>query len=237
MKINVITIFPDVVETILSMGMLGRAARKGLISFNAVDLRRFARNAHRTVDDEPYGGGAGMVMMAPPIVEAVESLELRKGSRVILMSPAGRLFGQDLARELAREDELTFICGRYKGVDERVRELVVTDEISVGDFVLSGGELAAAVCIEAVVRLRDSVLGNEESSETDSFGTSRGRRLDCAYYTRPVEYRGLRVPEVLLSGNHREIARWREESSWQRTKKYRPDLLEQKREDKDGGEL
>jgi len=170
------------------------------------------------------------VMMAPPIVDAVESLDRAPGSPVILLSPAGRRFDQAAAARLARESELTFICGRYKGVDERVRELVVTEEISIGDVVLSGGELAAAVCIEAVVRLVDDVLGNDESAETDSFAAGRDSLLDCAWYTRPVEYRGLRVPEVLMSGHHKEIEKWRVASSLERTRDLRPDLLKDEQE-------
>jgi tRNA (guanine37-N1)-methyltransferase len=226
MKINVITIFPDVMENIVSMGMLGIASRKSLAEYNVVNPRDFTADKHRTVDDEPYGGGGGMIMMVPPIVEAVESLDLPDKSPVLLLSPAGKRFDQKLAHGFASEKELTFICGRYKGVDQRVRDLVVTDEISIGDFVLSGGELAAAVCIEAVVRLLDNVLGNEETRDTDSFEKRRDHILDCAYYTRPVEYRGQKVPDVLTSGNHKEIDNWRKKSSLARTKKYRPDLLD-----------
>jgi len=208
------------------MGMMSVAAKKGLASYRALSPREFTSDAHRTVDDEPYGGGAGMVMMAAPIVDAVESLDRKSTSPVILLTPAGRLFDQAMAHRLAREEELTFICGRYKGVDERVRELVVTEEVSIGDYILSGGELAAAVCIEAIVRLQEDVLGNLESGETDSFEAGRDRLLDCAWYTRPEEYRGLKVPDVLLSGHHKEIENWRRRSSQERTKNSRPDLLE-----------
>ena len=225
MKLNVVTIFPDVMESILGMGMLGVARKKSLAGYRIVNPREFTVDNHRTVDDEPYGGGAGMVMMAPPIVDAVESLEVADGSPVILLSPAGTRFDQPLAHRFASEAELTFVCGRYKGVDERVRQLVVTDEISIGDFVLSGGELAAGVCIEAIVRLLDNVLGNEESRDTDSFEERRDHLLDCAYYTRPVEFRGHRVPDVLISGNHKKIDEWRQESSLERTHRLRPDLL------------
>lgn len=230
MRCNVITIFPEVVDTVLSMGMLKVAAEKGLVSYRVVSPREFTSDVHRTVDDKPYGGGAGMVLMAPPLVDAVESLGVAPGSPVVLMSPAGERFDQEMAARFAGEEELTFICGRYKGVDERVRELVVTHEVSIGNFVLSGGELAAAACIEAVVRLVDDVLGNEDSADTDSFAEGRDRLLDCAWYTRPEEYRGLKVPEVLTSGHHREIDNWRRESSLERTKRLRPDLLDKKRE-------
>lgn len=226
MRINVVTIFPEIMESILSMGIMGAAAEKGLAEYRLANPRVFAKDGYGTVDDIPYGGGPGMIMMVGPICEAVESLGLAEGSRVILMSPAGRTLSQGVAHELAREGELTFICGRYKGVDERVRELVATDEVSIGDYILSGGELAAAVCIEAIVRLLEGVLGDEESRETDSFERRRGFMLDCAYYTRPAEFRGKRVPDVLLSGNHKEIEKWRRQSALERTRKYRPDLLE-----------
>ncbi len=228
MRVNVVTIFPDVVRAILGMGMLGVAERRGRVTYRVVDPRDFTHDAHRTVDDAPFGGGAGMVMMAPPLVAAVESIAPAPGSPVILMSPAGRRFDQAEADRLAREPELTFICGRYKGVDERVRELVVTEEISIGDYVVSGGELAAAVVIDAVVRRVEGVLGDAESGETDSFAEGRQGLLDCAWYTRPAEFRGLRVPDVLLSGNHAEIERWRRESSLERTRRHRPDLLEER---------
>lgn len=226
MRINVVSIFPETMETILSTGMLGIAARKGIVTYRIVSPREFTSDLHRTVDDAPFGGGAGMVMMAPPIVAAVESLAPAAGSPVILMGPSGRRFEQKTARRLAGERELTFICGRYKGVDERVRELVVTEEISVGDFVLSGGEIAAAAVIEATVRLLDDVLGNEESAASDSFEGVRGGGLDCAWYTRPAEYRGKSVPAVLMSGHHAEIEKWRRESSRERTRRYRPDLID-----------
>jgi len=225
MKINVITIFPEVMGGILSMGMLGIAAKKSLVAYNVMNLRDFTKDKHRTVDDGPYGGGGGMILMAPPLVDAVESLHLASGSPVILLSPAGRKFDQALAHEYSAREEVTFICGRYKGVDERVRDLVVTEEVSIGDFILSGGELAAAVCIEAIVRLKDDVLGNKDTRESDSFEADREYMLDCAYYTRPEEYRGIKVPEVLLSGNHKEIEKWRKSSSLRRTEQLRPDLL------------
>lgn len=226
MRINVVTIFPETMESFFGAGMLAVAKKKGLVAFRTVTPRAFTSDAHRTVDDAPFGGGAGMVMMAPPIVDAVESLDRAPGSPVVLMSPAGKRFEQKDAERLAHEQELTFICGRYKGVDERVRELVVTEEISLGDFVLSGGEVAAAAVIEAVVRLVDEVLGDDESAHTDSFAAGREGRLDCAWYTRPAEYRGLKVPDVLMSGHHAEIEKWRRQSSLERTRRYRPDLIE-----------
>jgi tRNA (guanine37-N1)-methyltransferase len=226
MRINVVTIFPEMMESFFGTGMLGIAKKKGRVAFRCVSPREFTSDAHRTVDDAPFGGGAGMVMMAPPIVDAVESLDRAPESPVILMAPSGKRFEQRDAERLAREPELTFISGRYKGVDERVRELVVTEEISLGDFVLSGGEVAAATVIEAVVRLVDGVLGDDESAHTDSFAPGREGRLDCAWYTRPAEYRGLKVPDVLISGHHAEIEKWRRASSLERTRRHRPDLIE-----------
>ena len=231
MRIGVVTIFPEVMDEILAMGMLAVAQKKGLVEYRTVSPRDFTTDLHRTVDDEPYGGGAGMVMMAPPIVDAVESLAPEPGSPVILLSPGGKRFDQAGAERLAGFEHLTFVCGRYKGVDERVREAVVTEELSIGDFVLSGGELAAGVVIEAVVRLRDEVLGDRESGDTDSFAAGREGLLDCAWYTRPQEYRGMTVPDVLLSGHHAEIEKWRRRSSMDRTRRVRPDLLDGHKEE------
>jgi len=225
-RINVVTIFPETMDAIFATGMLAVAKKKGIVEFCTVNPREFTTDAHRSVDDAPFGGGAGMVMMAPPIVEAVESVTPAAGTPVILMSPAGARFDQSAAQRLAGAPELTFVCGRYKGVDERVKDLVVTEEISIGDFVLSGGELAAAAVIEAVVRLKAEVLGNEESAATDSFAAGREGLLDCAWYTRPAEYRGLKVPEVLMSGHHAEIEKWRRRSSLERTRRCRPDLID-----------
>ena len=226
MRINVVSIFPEMMDAIFASGMLAVAAKKGIVAYRVVSPREFTADLHRTVDDAPFGGGAGMVMMAPPIVDAVESMAPAPGSPVILMGPSGRPFDQATARRLAREGELTFICGRYKGVDERVRELVATEEISIGDFVLSGGEIAAAAVIEATVRLLDDVLGNDDSAASDSFETDREGGLDCAWYTRPAEYRGLGVPAVLMSGHHAEIEKWRRQSSRERTRRWRPDLID-----------
>jgi tRNA (guanine37-N1)-methyltransferase len=228
MRINVVTIFPETMDAFFAAGMLSVAKKKGRVEFRSVSPREFTSDAHRTVDDAPFGGGPGMVMMAPPIVEAVESLQPAPGSPVILMGPAGKRFEQADAERLAREPELTFVCGRYKGVDERIRDLVVTEEISLGDFVLSGGEVAAAAVIEAIVRLVDGVLGDDESAATDSFAAGRDGLLDCAWYTRPAEYRGRKVPDVLMSGHHAEIEKWRRQSSLERTRRYRPDLIDKK---------
>ncbi|HXV14090.1 MAG TPA: tRNA (guanosine(37)-N1)-methyltransferase TrmD [Candidatus Krumholzibacteria bacterium] len=227
MRINVVTIFPETMESFFAAGMLGIAKKKGLVAFRCVNPREFTSDAHRTVDDSPFGGGAGMVMMAPPIVDAVESLDRAPGSPVVLMGPAGKRFEQSDAERLSHQKEITFVCGRYKGVDERVRDLVVTEEISLGDFVLSGGEVAAAAVIEAVVRLVGGVLGDDESAHTDSFAAGREGKLDCAWYTRPAEYRGLKVPDVLMSGHHAEIEKWRRASSLERTRRLRPDLLKE----------
>lgn len=226
MRINVVTIFPETMDAFFAVGMLGIAAKKGLVAFRSINPREFTNDAHRTVDDSPFGGGPGMVMMAPPIVEAVESVRPAPGSPVILMGPAGKRFEQVDAERLSHCDEVTFVCGRYKGVDERIRDLVITEEISLGDFVLSGGEVAAAAVIESIVRLVGGVLGDDESAATDSFAAGRDGLLDCAWYTRPAEYRGHKVPDVLMSGHHAEIEKWRRQSSLERTQAYRPDLID-----------
>lgn len=227
MEIVFLTIHPDIFSGPLSAGVLDRATRAGAASYRVVNLRDFATDAYGTVDDYPYGGGPGMVLMAPPLVEAVESVRTPEEAGrvpVILLSPAGRPFDQRTAEELAGREKIVFICGRYKGVDERVNELVVTDSISIGDYVLSGGELPALVVADAVVRNLPGVLSDERSRESDSFTGERGASLDAAYYTRPPEYRGLIVPEVLISGNHARIEQWRRESAMERTRRLRPDL-------------
>jgi tRNA (guanine37-N1)-methyltransferase len=224
-----ITIFPDMLSGSLSSGMLGIAARKEAAGYHLVNLRDFAADNHGTVDDYPYGGGPGMVMMAPPIVEAVESVR-DPGEvddvPVILLSPAGRIFTQEKAVQLSKKRKIIFVCGRYKGVDERVNDLVITESISIGDYILSGGELPALVVADALVRHLPGVIGDEKSRDTDSFSARREFSLDAAYYTRPPEYRGLEPPGVLMSGNHAMIDRWREESARERTKRFRPDLFE-----------
>jgi tRNA (guanine37-N1)-methyltransferase len=227
MRIDIVTLFPDYFAAALAAGVVGRAVETGLVGVGCVNPRDFTSDRHRTVDDYPYGGGAGMVLKAPPLVDAVESLVGRDnpaGTPVVLLTPQGRRFDQALSREMSAWDRWVLVCGRYKGVDERFRALCVTHEVSIGDYVLSGGEPAALVVLDAVVRLLPGVLGNEDSAETDSFGVGGQAGLDCAQYTRPAEYRGLHVPDVLLSGHHARIAAWRQEEKAARTRERRPDL-------------
>lgn len=220
LRIDVVTIFPAMLRGFLDESILKRAAEKGAVTYNVLNLRHFTTDRHQTVDDRPYGGGPGMIMKPDPIFKAVESVKTPE-ARIILMSPQGRIFNQAAARQLSRCAHLVFICGHYEGVDERVSEGLVTDEISIGDYVLTNGTMAAAVVIDAVVRLLPNVLGAEGAAETDSFGKYP---LEFPQYTRPEEYRGMKVPPVLLSGNHADILRWREEQSGQRTRERRPDL-------------
>jgi len=232
MELTYCTIFPGLIDGALKYGIFAIAEKKGVAKYRVVNIRDFAVDKHGTVDDYPYGGGPGMIMMAPPIVEAVEAQiptqEMRRRTTVILLDPAGDRFDQRKAFELSKREGIIFICGHYKGVDDRVRELVATEVISIGDYILSGGELPALIITEAVIRYLPGVLGDERSRDTDSFSQDRVFALDCAYYTRPPEYRGLRVPEVLLSGNHSAIEKWRQKSAIERTKKYRPELLDEK---------
>jgi tRNA (guanine37-N1)-methyltransferase len=220
MEINILSIFPSLFKAFLKTGIIGRAKENKIISFNLIDIRDFSSDSYGTVDDYPYGGGAGMVMKAEPIVTALESIS--KKGEVYLLSPRGERFDQRMARELSEKEILTLICGRYKGVDERVRDFV-DGEISVGDYILSGGEVAAMVVVEALTRLLPGAVGDVESVNTDSF--ERGL-LDAPVYTRPQEFRGKKVPEVLLSGNHGEIEQWRKEKAVELTKKYRKDIME-----------
>jgi tRNA (guanine37-N1)-methyltransferase len=226
LRIDVITIFPELFEAFRTTGVLGGAVERGLLALTAHDLRSFTRDRHRTVDDIPYGGGPGMVMKPEPLVEAIEALAGAKGAerraRVLLMSPQGTRFDGGRARALAQEEHLVLVCGRYEGVDQRVSELAVDEEISIGDYVLSGGEVAAMAVVEAVSRFVPGVLGNPDSTSSESFESDR---LEGPHYTRPVEYRGLAVPEVLRSGDHARIARWRSERGLERTRSRRPDLL------------
>ena len=223
MRIDVLTIFPGIFESPLRESLLGRAIEGGLLDVRVHDIRDHTTDAHRQVDDESYGGGPGMVMKPEPIFAAVASLG--EGSRrTVLLSPAGRPFDQALARELALEPWLVLICGRYEGVDERVAAGLPADELSIGDYVLSGGEVPALVVLEAVTRLVPGVIGKEESHERDSFGAEG--LLDHPHYTRPAEFKGMAVPDVLRSGNHAEVERWRREAALEKTRRNRPDLLE-----------
>ena len=219
------TIFPAVAKGPLSESLLGRAIGAGLLDVRVHDLREWTRDRHRSVDDAPFGGGPGMVMKPEPFFAAVESLDPERG-RVILTSPAGRLLDQALVRELSSEGHLTLLCGRYEGVDERVVDGLPAEEVSIGDYVLSGGELPALVLIEAVTRLVPGVIGKEASHQHDSF--SSGRLLDHPHYTRPQEFRGMPVPEVLVSGNHGEIDRWRRDAAIEKTRRNRPDLSDER---------
>lgn len=232
MRFDVVTIFPDFFGSILAHGMLKRATAAGLLSVGVHDLRDFTDDRHRTVDDRPFGGGPGMVLKAEPIFRAVESIKAEEGAEnvpVILLSPQGRLLRQPVVEELSRHPRMVLVCGRYEGMDERIVEGLATDELSIGDYVLSGGEIAAAVVMESVTRLIPGVLGNEESVVQDSFAgedVSGPRLLDCPHYTRPAEFRGMLVPEVLLSGDHGEIRRWRRRRALEKTWRKRPELLE-----------
>jgi tRNA (guanine37-N1)-methyltransferase len=222
-RIDVLTIFPEIFESPVRESLLGKAIEGGLLDVRVHDIRDHATDRHRQVDDEPYGGGPGMVMKPEPVFAAVEALG--EGSkRVLVLSPAGRRLDQAFVRELATAPWLVLICGRYEGVDERVVEGLPAEEVSIGDYVLSGGEVPALVVLEAVTRLVPGVIGREESHERDSFGPDG--LLDHPQYTRPPEFRGMAVPEVLLSGNHAEIERWRRESALEKTRRNRPDLLE-----------
>lgn len=225
MKIDILTLFPDMFTGVFQESILKKASDRGLVSFRVTNFRDFADNKHRKVDDYPYGGGAGMVLMPQPLFDAVDHVKAQTASdaRVILMTPQGERFTQKKAEELAKEEHLIFICGHYEGYDERIREHLATDEISIGDFVLTGGELAAMVIVDSVVRLLPGVLGNEASPVTDSFSTGL---LEHPQYTRPADFRGMKVPDVLLSGNHARIETWRKKESLRRTLERRPDLLE-----------
>lgn len=246
MRIDVLTLFPDMCEGVFSTSILGKAREKGIVSLNAVNFRDFSGNKHNTVDDTPYGGGGGMVLKPDPIFAAVEHVleSVREESspkgqdseiaeepsaaapvkpRIILMCPQGQTYNQQIAEELAREEHLIFICGHYEGYDERIREHLVTDELSIGDYVLTGGELPALTVIDSVVRLQPGALGNETSAITDSFSTGL---LEYPHYTRPAEFRGWKVPDILLSGHHANIELWRREQALKRTLERRPDLLD-----------
>jgi len=221
LRIDVITIFPAMLGGFLGESMLKRAENMGAVRFQIVNLRDFTADRHQTVDDRPYGGGPGMIMKAEPLFQAVESLRT-PGARVILLTPQGRRFDQAMARSLTNAHHLIFLCGHYEGVDERVSENLVTDEISIGDYILTNGTLAASVVIDAVVRLLPNVLGGAGATEEESFDH---RRLEYPQYTRPEVLRGMKVPDVLLSGDHAAIRSWRDEQARRRTSERRPDLM------------
>lgn len=220
-----LTLFPDMIRDGFQTSITGRAVENGILSLETVNIRNFSVNKHQRVDDYPYGGGAGMVMQAEPVYLAYESVakRLTKKPRVLYMSPQGKVFHQRMAEELAREEELVFLCGHYEGIDERVLEEIVTDEVSIGDYVLTGGELPALVMMDAISRLLEGVLHNEESAE---FGSFSDNLLEYPQYSRPQNWRGKEVPEILLSGHHLNVEKWRREQSLLRTRKRRPDLLE-----------
>ena len=225
MIFHVLTLFPDMIRDGLNTSVTGRALASGRIRLNAVNIRDYSKDKHKHVDDYPYGGGAGMVMQPEPIALAYEDIvkDMEKRPRVIYVTPQGSVFNQSMAEELAKEEELVFLCGHYEGVDERILEEIVTDYVSIGDYVLTGGELPALVMMDAISRLVPGVLNNEDSAEFESF---HDNLLEHPHYTRPVEYRGSRVPDVLLSGHHGNIDCWRREQSLKRTLERRPDLLE-----------
>ncbi|HEY3824371.1 MAG TPA: tRNA (guanosine(37)-N1)-methyltransferase TrmD [Bryobacteraceae bacterium] len=226
MKFHLLTIFPDFFKGPLQYGIVARAAEFGTLELHVHDLRSWTHDPHRTVDDRPFGGGEGMVLKPEPIFDAVETIwpDRTAKQKVILLSAQGRKFTQQVARDLVVNDELLLICGRYEGVDERVAEHLVDEELSIGDYVLSGGELAAAVVVDTVARLLPGVVGNHESTVNESFEESG--ILDCPQWTRPAEFRGWKAPDVLLGGNHAEIRKWRQQAAKEKTAKLRPDLLE-----------
>jgi tRNA (guanine37-N1)-methyltransferase len=230
MKFHVLTLFPDMVINGLNTSITGRAMEKGLIDVQATNIRDYTTNKHLKVDDYPYGGGAGLVMQPEPVYRCYEDITAKmcangeKPPRVIYVTPQGHTFNQSMAEEFAREDNLMILCGHYEGIDERVLEMIVTDYVSIGDYVLTGGELAAMVMIDAISRLVPDVLHNDESAQFESF---QENLLEYPQYTRPVEFMGKRVPDILLSGNHGNVDKWRREQSVIRTARFRPDLLKE----------
>ncbi len=229
MKYHILTLFPEMIESGLNTSILGRAKAAGYIDFEAVNIRDYTENKHNRVDDYTYGGGAGMLMQAQPVYDCCEAVqsriesEGRKRSRVVFVTPRGYTFNQSMAEDLAKEEDLIILCGHYEGIDERVLEEVVTDYISIGDFVLTGGELPAMVLVDCISRLVPGVLSNSESSEIESFSNGL---LEYPQYSRPEEWHGKKVPEVLLSGHHANIEKWRLEQSLEQTKRFRPDLYD-----------
>ncbi|MGF9765539.1 tRNA (guanosine(37)-N1)-methyltransferase TrmD [Bacillus albus] len=227
MKIDILTLFPDMFTGVFGSSILKKAQEKEAVELRVVNFRDYTMSKHNSVDDYPYGGGAGMVLTPQPIFDAVEELtkETERKPRVVLMCPQGERFTQKKAEELAEEEHVIFVCGHYEGYDERIREHLVTDEISIGDYVLTGGELASMVITDSVVRLLPGVLGNHASQVEDSFSTGL---LEHPHYTRPADFRGMKVPDVLMSGNHKNIDEWRHKESLRRTYTRRPDLLEER---------
>lgn len=223
MRLDIVSLFPDICRGALAESIIGRAQRDGLVEIRHTDLRDYTHDRHRTVDDSPFGGGVGMVLRPEPLFACIESL-LLADSHVVLMTPQGSVFNQGKARELARKSHLIIVCGHYEGIDERVRQTLIDEEISLGDFVLTNGAIAATVVTDAVVRLLPGVLGKDESSQDESFGSEGW--LEYPQYTRPAVFRDMAVPEVLLNGNHAEIARWRRQQRLLRTARRRPELLE-----------
>ena len=226
MIFHVLTLFPEMIRSGLETSIIGRAQKNGLVGLHAVNIRDYTMDRHKKVDDYPYGGGAGMVMQAQPVYDAWSAVtdEGKKHVRCIYLTPQGRIFDQKMAKELAKEEELILLCGHYEGIDERVLETIVTDQVSAGDYVLTGGELPAMMMIDAISRMIPGVLHNEESGVGESL---EGGLLEYPQYSRPEEWRGRRVPEVLLSGDHKRVEAWRREQSLLRTRKYRPDLLDE----------
>ena len=230
MKYYIMTLFPEMFPGIMDASILGRGREKGLIDWETLNIRDYTLDKHSKVDDYPYGGGAGMVMQAEPVYrcfEAVCEKNQKRPKRIVYMTPQGKVFNQQMAEEFAKEEELVFLCGHYEGIDERVLEEIVTDYVSIGDYVLTGGELPAMVMMDTISRLVPGVLGNEGSADTESFSDGL---LEYPQYTRPAEILGRKVPEVLLSGHHENIERWRMEKSLERTKQFRPDLYEEWKE-------
>ncbi|MCX6591723.1 MAG: tRNA (guanosine(37)-N1)-methyltransferase TrmD [Acidobacteria bacterium] len=226
MHFDIVTIFPDFFAGPFRYGVVGKAIESGLVKVNVHNLRDWTHDRHKTVDDRPFGGGEGMVMKPEPLFDAVEAVR-QPGQRVVLLSAQGRPFNQAMARRMAAEPGLVMICGRYEGIDERVAQHLADEEVSVGDFVLSGGELAAAIMVDAISRLLPGVVGNEASTVHESFsGEGGAKMLDTPHWTRPAEFRGWKVPEVLLNGNHAEIGKWRRQAALEKTCRMRPDLIE-----------
>ena len=226
MNFHVMTLFPEMIRNGLEESITGRAMNKNIISLNTVNIRDFSQDKHLHVDDYPYGGGAGMVMQPGPIYRAFESIKAQTGKdklRLVYLTPQGSVFNQNMAKDFAKEEDLVFLCGHYEGVDERILEMIVTDYVSIGDYVLTGGELPAMVMIDAISRMVPGVLSNDVSAEFESFSDNL---LEYPQYTRPEEFMGNKVPDVLLSGHHANIDKWRREQSLLRTRKWRPDLLE-----------